>query len=198
MMASLLTLSLFVSSAPPKHTLVVALGDSLTEGFGVAQSNAYPALLERKLVQSGLKIKIQNAGISGSTSASAPLRMKWILKSKPNVVILALGSNDGLRGLPVAEMEKNLSEAIQLAQKEKVKVLLCGALLPTNYGKEYTSSFAKVFERLAKKYAVTFMPFLLDGVALDKNLNQTDGLHPNEKGHAIMAAKMEPYLRKLL
>jgi acyl-CoA thioesterase-1 len=180
-------------------TLIVALGDSLTEGYGVAQSSAYPAVLETELLAAGYHVKIQNAGISGSTSASAPGRMKWLLKAHPSIVILALGANDGLRGLPVEAMEKNLSQTMETAELEKVKIVLCGVPIPTNYGEKYRTAFTGVFQKLAKKFPkVIFVPSILEGVAAIPSLNQTDGIHPNEKGHAIIAEHLLPVLKGLL
>lgn len=153
----------------------------------MARESAYPALLEKKLIAAGQKWSVVNAGVSGSTSASAPSRMTWILKSKPDVVLLVLGANDGLRGLKVDQTEKNLAGAIETAQKEKVKVVLGGLYMPPNYGRDYTGQFRKMYERLAKKYKTPFIPFILDKVAGDPKLNQADGIHPNEKGHQVIA-----------
>lgn len=173
----------------------VVLGDSLTEGYGVAKDSAFPALLEKKL---GSPWKVIAAGISGSTSASALSRMKWQLKAKPDVVLLALGSNDALRGLKPEETEKNLAEAIEFAQKEKVSVLLAGLMAPPNYGKEYSEKFKSVFVNLEKKYKIKRMPFLLEGVAGESKMNLPDGIHPNEKGHAHIAEQLSVFLKGIL
>lgn len=124
--------------------------------------------------------------------------MKWQLKGKPQVLIIALGANDGLRGIPVQASQENLEKLIQFSKNQKLKILLVGMLLPQNYGKDYRSQFQKVFENLAKKHQLDFMPFLLKDVARRKELNLEDGIHPNEKGHEIMAANLIPYLEKLL
>lgn len=178
---------------------VLFLGDSLTEGFGVPKEAAFPALVEAKLAkESKKKVHFTAAGIGGSTSASALSRMRWHLKTKPDVVILALGGNDGLRGIAVAEMRKNLSATIQLARDNKVKVLLAGMKIPPNYGKQYTDEFEKTFADLARQYKVALIPFLLEGVGGDPKLNLPDGIHPNEAGHKIVAETVYKHLVPLL
>ena len=167
---------------------LVVLGDSLTEGYGVAKEAAFPAVLEKKLHEAGKKEwTVINAGVSGSTTASGVSRMKWVFKSKPDAVILALGANDGLRGLKIEDSEKHLAQAIEYAQGQKVKVILGGLYMPPNYGKAYTDQFKKMYETLAKKYKVTFIPFILDKVAGNPKYNLADGIHPNEEGHKIIA-----------
>ena len=152
---------------------VIIIGDSLTEGYGVSKDKAFPALLEKKLQQNGHKeLEVVNAGISGSTSASGPKRLLWLLKSQPKAVVIALGANDGLRGLSVENLKKNLSEMVKLAQKEKIPVLLVGMKVPPNYGKKYEKKFEQAFLEVAKKYKVPLMPFLLMGVGGEKGLNQ--------------------------
>lgn len=170
------------------------VGDSVTEGYGIAKEKAYPALLEKELKG----WKVISSGISGSTSASAPSRMKWALKAKPSAILLVLGGNDGLRGLKVNEMKKNLAQAIDLAKKAKVPLLLAGYLAPPNYGKSYTDSFAAVFRELAKEKKVPFYPFILEGVAGDAKLNLPDGIHPNEAGHKMIQEKLVAFLKKEL
>ncbi len=166
---------------------IIVLGDSLTEGYGVAREAAFPFLLEKKMHAAGMKWSVINAGVSGSTTASANSRLKWIFKNKPDAVLLILGANDGLRGIKTEDSEKNLAQAIIFIQKEKVKVILGGLYMPPNYGKEYTEKFRKMYLSLAKEYSVAFIPFILDKVAGDPKLNQTDGIHPNEAGHEIIA-----------
>ena len=188
-LSSLLSnVSLAQAPAPSSSKKLVVLGDSLTEGYGVAKDAAYPALLEKKLHEAGKKNwTVINSGVSGSTTASAISRMKWIFKSKPDVVLLALGANDGLRGIDVKASQKNLSEAIEFAQKQNVKVILAGLYMPPNYGKDYTEEFKQMYSSLAKKYKLTLIPFLLDKVAGDPKQNLVDGIHPNESGHKIIA-----------
>lgn len=196
----LTTLSLNAYAAPPVsgQLLIVALGDSLTEGLGVAPTAAYPALLEAKLKSAGRKVKVVNAGISGSTSASGPSRMRFVLKSKPNWVILALGANDGLRGLKPEEMKKNLAASIAMAKGSGARVLLAGMRVPPNLGAPYSKAFEGAFTELAKDKSIVFLPFILDKVAGEAKLNQSDGLHPNEEGHKIMADLIFKALEKNL
>ncbi|MGE5086279.1 MAG: arylesterase [Bacillota bacterium] len=194
----LLSLSLFSSFSFAQKKLIV-LGDSLSEGYGVAKDAAYPAVLEKKLHEAGKKEwTVINAGVSGSTTASGVGRMKWVFKNKPDVVLLALGANDGLRGLKVEESEKNLAAAIEYAQKEKVRVVLGGLYMPPNYGKDYTEKFKKMYEDLAKKYKVIFIPFILDKVAGNPKYNLADGIHPNEEGHKIIAENVYKAIQGVL
>lgn len=184
----LFLLILTFSSLSFAQKKLVVLGDSLTEGYGVAKEAAFPAVLEKKLHEAGKKEwTVINAGVSGSTTASGVSRMKWVFKSKPDAVILALGANDGLRGLKIEDSEKHLAQAIEYAQGQKVKVILGGLYMPPNYGKAYTDQFKKMYETLAKKYKVTFIPFILDKVAGNPKYNLADGIHPNEEGHKIIA-----------
>ena len=180
------------------QTLIVVLGDSLTEGFGVAKEEAYPHLLEKELQRKGHFVKVINAGISGSTSASAPSRLLWYIKARPEIVILALGGNDGLRGLSVKHMKKNLSKTIELAQSEKILILLAGMQIPQNYGTKYTESFRNVFHELARQYQLQMIPFLLKEVGGVSSLNQADGIHPNPEGHQIIFRTVLEYLEPLL
>lgn len=166
---------------------LVIVGDSLTEGYGVAKDKAYPSLLEKKLKDSKLNWEVVNSGISGSTTASAISRIKWVMKSKPNLIMLALGANDGLRGLKPEESKKNLQEAIALIKKEKIPMILAGMMMPPNYGEEYRKAFKTIYSDLAKANDVMFIPFLLEGVGGDPKLNLADGIHPNEKGHTLVA-----------
>lgn len=177
---------------------MVVLGDSVSEGYGVSREKSYPVLLEQKIQASGKKWQVVNSSISGSTTASAKSRLEWVLKNPPNLLILALGANDGLRGLPVAETKKNLSAAIQTLQQHKVQVVLAGMQMPPNYGKSFTTEFKNLFPSLAKQYKVTLIPFLLDKVAGEKELNQADGIHPNEKGQEILAQTVYESIKGLL
>lgn len=169
----------------------VILGDSLTEGYGVAQTAAFPALIKKKIDEKKWNWKVISAGSSGSTSASGPSRVKWIVnpknKERPDLLLVLLGSNDGLRGLKIEDTKKNLKQTIDLAMSEKIKVILGQLQMPPNYGKEYTEKFAKIFPEIAKEKKVPLAAFLLDGVAGNPSLNLADGIHPNEKGHAIVA-----------
>jgi acyl-CoA thioesterase-1 len=186
---------LIVFSAPRKF---VVLGDSLTEGYGVARDAAWVALLEKKIKAQGKDWAVVNAGVSGSTTASAIGRMKWIFKSKPDLLLICLGANDGLRGLKPAESKKHLAAAIEFAQAQKVKVILGGLYMPPNYGKEYAAEFRAIFEDLAKKYKIPFIPFLLEGVGGKSQYNLPDGIHPNEKGHEIISENVYKSIKGLL
>ncbi len=178
--------------------VIVALGDSITEGYGLEKSKAYPQLLQDLFVADQRKVKIVNAGISGSTTSTAPQRLKWFLKTKPDMLLLSLGANDGLRGVPVKTMRKNLETTIEMAQENKIRVVLVGMMLPPNYGKAYGKEFQDVFRQLSLKYKTDYIPFLLEGVAGDKSLNQEDGIHPNEKGQKIIAANIYKSLKTLI
>jgi len=186
---------LFSETASATKTFVF-LGDSLTEGYGVAQSAAFPQLIQEKLKKDKLDWKIISSGSSGSTSASTLSRIKWVAKDKPDYVMILMGSNDGLRGLKIDETEKNLQAAIDWAKENKIKVILDQLHVPPNYGKEYFKKFSEIYPHLAKKNKIELAPFLLDGVAGKPELNQADGIHPNEKGHQIIADKMYQYLLK--
>lgn len=177
------------------------LGDSLTAGLGLTKKQAFPALIEERIHRAGLAWKVVNAGVSGDTSAGARARLEWLLKQKPALIFLSIGSNDGLRGLPLAETEKNLRAILDRCAHEKVPVLVAGARLPENYGADYRKDFHALFPRLAKAYRLPFLPFLLEGVAMNPTLNQADGLHPNAEGSRRVADHvwllLEPELRKL-
>jgi acyl-CoA thioesterase I len=166
---------------------IVILGDSLTAGLGLPQSRAYPSLVQRHIEEAGLPYTIVNAGVSGDTSAGGLSRLDWALDGDVKILILALGGNDGLRGLPPAELSQNLSQIIERAQARGIKVILAGMEAPPNYGVEYTLAFHKVYPALAKKYGVPLIPFLLDRVAGITDLNQPDGIHPTAEGAQIVA-----------
>lgn len=192
-----LLFSASLSSAQSKK--LVILGDSLTEGIGVAKESAYPALVEKKIHEDGKnEWTVINAGVSGSTTASATGRLKWLFKSKPDLLMIVLGANDGLRGLKIEESEKNLAQAIEFAQAQKVPVILGGLYVPPNYGKDYTDKFKKMYQTLAKKYKTPLIPFILDKVAGDPKYNQADGIHPNEAGHKIIADTVYQEIKGLL
>jgi acyl-CoA thioesterase-1 len=189
-------LLLAVPLAAGARTTILCLGDSLTEGYGVDPQRAWPALLEQRLRALGhADVRVVNAGISGATSASAVSRLRWQLKAQPDVLILALGANDGLRGLDLAQTRRNLGEAIALAKQSGLRVLLAGMKLPPNYGPEYTRDFERLFPELAERERVALIPFLLDGVAADPGLNLPDGIHPNARGYERV---VENVLERLL
>ncbi len=166
---------------------ILILGDSISEGYGVAKDQAYPAVLQGLLDKAGKNYEVVSASISGSTTASGPARLRWFLKQKPSLLILALGANDGLRGLNLQQSEANLQETMTIAKKADVRVILAGMQLPPNYGETYRQDFRNMFARLAKTQQADLIPFLLEGVGGVAELNQADGIHPNAKGHAVIA-----------
>jgi len=177
------------------QTAIVFLGDSLTAGYGVEAQEAFPALLTPLLSARGYTdVKLINAGISGSTTASALSRLKWYQRAKPEILFLALGANDGLRGLSLTAMEAHLDDTIKTALSSGMTIILAGMEIPPNYGPEYTRKFKEVFPALAAKYSIVFMPFLLQDVAGLSEYNQMDGIHPNKAGHLIVAANVLPYI----
>lgn len=178
---------------------ILFLGDSLTEGYGLDENQSFPSLIAERLKADGRDdVRIINAGVSGSTSASALSRLQWYIRTQPDLMVLSLGANDGLRGLAVDEMKANLVKTIEFAQANGVRVALTGMLIPPNYGPEYTDSFAQVFPDLADQYQLDFLPFLLEGVAADPELNQSDGVHPNVEGTRIVANTVYQFLLDLL
>jgi acyl-CoA thioesterase-1 len=177
-------------SRPPdedSRPKVVALGDSLTAGLGLLESQAYPALLQQKIDADGYAFEVVNAGVSGDTSAGGLRRLDWALDGEVRVLILALGANDGLRALSVGEMKNNLSRIIERAKEEDIVVILAGMEAPPNYGPDYTAAFRRVYPDLAREHGVRLLPFLLDNVAGDTTLNQSDGIHPNARGAQVIA-----------
>lgn len=177
---------------------VVVLGDSLTAGLGLPPKQAYPTLLQEYIDDNGLKFTIVNAGASGDTSAGALARLNWALDGDVRVLIVALGGNDALRGLPVAELTRNLSTIITRAQVRGIAVVLAGMEAPPNYGFDYTLSFHKVYPELAKKHHVALVPFLLKDVGGIPALNQADGIHPNAAGARIVADNVWAALKPVL
>lgn len=181
------------------QTNVLFIGDSLTAGYGVQKEHSYPSLVEKELKETHkIDAKIINGSISGSTSASGPSRLKWYLKAKPQILVLALGANDGLRGFKVEDTKKNLEQTISIAKENNIQVILVGMQMPPNYGEQYTSSFKKMFSDLLTKHHLKSVPFLLEKVAGEKDYNQEDGIHPNEKGHVQMAKNVMPTLLSVL
>jgi acyl-CoA thioesterase-1 len=177
---------------------ILALGDSLTAGYGLLQADAFPNRLEQALIKDGIAVKVVNAGVSGDTSAGGLSRLNWALSDKPEAVIIELGANDGLRGLEPTETFKNLDAILRILQKRKLAVLLTGMRAPPNLGGDYGQEFAAIFPRLAKKYDVTLYPFFLDGVATLPELNQEDTIHPNVKGVKVVVGRILPYVKKML
>jgi acyl-CoA thioesterase-1 len=177
---------------------VVFLGDSLTAGLGLLETQAYPALIQKMIDADGYDYDVENAGVSGDTTAGGLRRLEWSLQGNVKVLVVALGGNDGLRGLSVAEMKNNLTQIIEGARARNVMVILAGMEAPPNYGQEYAASFRAVFRDIAQKERVVFIPFLLDRVAGHADLNQADGIHPNERGAQIVADTVWRALRPAL
>jgi acyl-CoA thioesterase-1 len=177
----------------------VILGDSLTAGLGLSQDDAYPAQLQRRLDAAGDRFEVINAGVSGDTSAGGLSRLAWSLDGDVRILVVALGGNDGLRGLPPEEMKRNLGEIIRQARDRHIAVLLAGMEAPTNMGADYQRRFHAVFPALAREYQTAFLPFLLEGVAGRPELNQRDGIHPTAAGARIVADHLwrvlEPMVR---
>lgn len=188
------------NSAPtaPSVPKIVVLGDSLTAGLGIPRDDAYPAVLQRKLKEAGSALEVTNAGVSGDTSADGLRRAGWALEGDVRLLILALGANDGLRGLPPAQMKSNLQTIIHRARQRGIPVLLVGMEAPPNFGEQYAAAFRQVFQDLARENKVTFVPFLLEGVAGVPALNQGDGVHPTIAGAARIADHLFPAVKTMI
>jgi acyl-CoA thioesterase-1 len=179
--------------------VIVVLGDSISAGYGIPVEQGWVSLLQKKLLNHHNRYTLYNASISGETSAGGLARIDTLLNTKkPNIVLLQLGANDGLRGLSTVELKSNLLEITHRAQNAGATVLLLSMKIPANYGKRYVDLFYNVYPQLAQQLNITLVPFLLEDVALHKDLMQADGLHPNAKAQAILANKIEPYLLTLL
>jgi acyl-CoA thioesterase-1 len=181
-----------------KTYTILALGDSLTEGLGVAEKDNYPSILASFLAAD---IKVINAGLSGETSSGLKNRLNWVLKQKPDLTILNIGANDAMRGLPLSLTEQNIDEIITEIKNAHSDVILAGMQIYENLGQEYTEGFSQLYPRLAKKHGIGLIPFFLDHVAGDVELNQADLLHPNAKGYKIIVERnilpiVQPYLKK--
>jgi acyl-CoA thioesterase-1 len=174
--------------------VIVAFGDSLTQGYTLPEADAYPAQLERKLRSEGFRYKVVNAGINGETSSGALSRVKWVLKMKPDIVILETGANDGFRGIKPEVIEKNLDEIIRILKEANVTVVLAGMQMLANLGSDYTAAFKSLYPRVARKQDVILIPFFLAGVAAEPALNLPDGIHPSAEGHAIVTRNVLPYV----
>ena len=183
-----------------EKAVVLAFGDSLTAGHGVNDEESYPSRLQVKIASAGFPHKVVNAGVSGDTTAGGVRRIRWLMKHEPEIVILALGANDGLRGLSVDEMRKNLETIIAICREHNARILLAGMKALPNYGEDYMRDFETVFPELAKKHDLIFLPFLLEGVAGEREHTQPDGLHPVSSGYSIVTdlvwQRLEPMLSK--
>jgi acyl-CoA thioesterase-1 len=177
---------------------ILALGDSITAGYGLPQDQALPVRLEARIKADGFAVEIVNAGVSGDTTAGGAARLDWVLADHPQFALVELGANDALRGLNPIEVYANLDRILARLKEAHVKTLLLGMRAPGNWGKAYQRAFDAIYPRLAQKYDVPLYPFVLDGVALDPALNQGDGLHPNEKGVAFIVQKLAPMVEEML
>jgi len=193
-----LFLFVFVPTVGGSSPVILAFGNSLTAGFGVPDNESYPSRLQNILIQNGYPHKVINAGVSGDTTAGGLRRIKWLMKHTPEVVILELGANDGLRGLSIKAMEFNLDKIIGVCEEHGAKVLLTGMKVPPNYGEEYTVAFERVFIRLAEKHDLSLVPFFLEGVAGVRKYTQPDGIHPLGSGYSIVAQTIWKYLKPLI
>ncbi|MDB5104701.1 MAG: lipase [Fibrobacteres bacterium] len=191
-------LAVAAQKAPQKKLKILILGDSLTEGLGVEKEDAFPALLDAKLRKWQEGFLVINGGSSGSTSASGVRRLKWYEKAQPDIVLLALGSNDGLRGVKVEETRKNVEAALRFCQEKQWQVILAGLKVPPNYGADYAGAFERIYPDLAAKYKVPIVGFLLEGVAGETGMNQADGVHPNERGHERIAENLFRFFKPML
>jgi acyl-CoA thioesterase-1 len=189
---------LFQTGTSPKTILF--FGDSLTAGYGLSPEEAFPALIEKKLSRSGKPGKVVNAGLSGETSAGGLSRIDWVLRQPVDVFVLELGANDGLRGLPLEQTQKNLQGIIDKvkAKNPKARIVIAGMMVPPNMGAAYTTKFRTIFPELAKKNNATLIPFLLQDVAGNEKLNLADGIHPNIEGHKIVAENVYKVISPLL
>ena len=197
--AALTLLLLTVSGAAAAPQTILALGDSLTAGLGLGAADAFPARLEAALKAKGHDVKVINAGVSGDTAADGAARLDWALGEPVNAVIVELGANDALRGLPVAQAEQALDQLLTALEQKKLPALLTGMKAPPNMGAEYQQAFDGMYQRLAAKHpGVLVYPFFLDGVAADPKLNQGDGMHPNPAGVDVIVARILPSVEQLL
>ncbi|GJL79655.1 MAG: hypothetical protein NPINA01_26440 [Nitrospinaceae bacterium] len=178
--------------------MILAFGDSLTAGHGVPDRESYPSRLQTILHAKGYPHRVVNAGVSGDTTAGGVRRISWLLKHKPRIVILALGANDGLRGLAIDEMYANLKRIIEICREHKAEVLLAGMKIPPNYGEKYSQDFVEVYFRLAKEYELPLLPFLLEGVAAKKEYTQNDGIHPLGSGYKVVTQTVWKHLEPML
>jgi acyl-CoA thioesterase-1 len=188
------------SAAVVKKKTIVFFGNSLTAGYGLSPSQAFPAVIQKKIDSLGLPYQVINAGVSGETSSGGKTRIDWILKQPVDIFVLELGANDGLRGIPLSATRKNLQEIVDKVKTKNpaTKLVFAGMQIPPNMGQTYTTEFKNIYTELAEKNQMTLVPFLLEGVGGEPTLNQEDGIHPTVEGHRIVAANLWRELEKLL
>lgn len=202
--ALLLALLFAVIGAAATERVILVLGDSITAGYGLDLAQAYPALLQQRIDSRGWRFKVVNAGQSGDTSAGGLSRLDWLLKNRVDVLVLELGANDGLRGLPPETMRKNLQAIVDRTKKKypDARIVIAGMKVPPNMGRDYGDKFDAVYPALARANKAVLIPFVLEGVGGVRELNQADGMHPTAKGHEIVAGNvwkaLEPVLRSLV
>ena len=179
---------------------ILFFGNSLTAGYGIDPSQAFPALIQKKLDSSHLPYKAINAGVSGETSSGGLARIDWILRQAPDIFVLELGANDGLRGIPLAETKKNLQAIIDRVKEKRAdtKIIIAGMLMPPNMGSQYTKQFQSIYPDLAQSNQLSLIPFLLEGVGGEAILNQSDGIHPTAEGHRIVAENVWKVVKTVL
>lgn len=187
-----------VGAAQAQALRIAMLGDSLTAGYGLPPQEALPVKLEKALKAAGRDVSIMNHGVSGDTTAGGLARVDWMMGDKPKLVLLALGANDALRGTDPAETERNLDAIITKLKTEGAAIVLFGMAAPRNYGPEYTKAFDGLYPKLAEKHTIPLYPFLLDGVAMERDLNQADGIHPNVKGVDVLVSRIAPVVIKAI
>ena len=180
--------------SPQYDGTIVAVGDSLTEGLGVAEELAYPALLEKKLLSFGYNYQVINAGVSGETSSGTLARIKWVLTLKPDIVILVIGANDGFRGIDPELIKTNILTIVRKLKEKEVTVLLGGMQMVQNLGKDYVSAFEKNYSWVAQEENIDLIPFFMTGVAANPDLNQADGIHPTAEGYRVVVDHILPYV----
>jgi acyl-CoA thioesterase-1 len=195
-----IVLFLGVVNFNPAPKVILFYGDSLTAGYGLSPEEAFPAHVEKKLNKDKKVAKVVNAGLSGETTAGGLTRLDWVIRQHIDIFVLELGANDGLRGLPLDQTEKNLQQIIDRVKAKfpNVKIVIAGMMVPPNMGPEYTAKFRKIFPEIAKKNKATLIPFLLQDVAGNEKLNLGDGIHPNPEGHKIVADNVVKVLEPLL
>lgn len=193
-----LLLAFLAAPIGAQERVIVAFGDSLTAGLGVPVEQSYPALLMARLRAEGYPYRVVNAGVTGDTTAGGLRRVDWALRLGPEVVILELGANDGLRGQDLTSVRSNLDRLVERFQSAGARVLIAGMRLPPNYGARQGAAFARLYEEVAGKRGAALMPFFLDGVGGDPRLNQPDGIHPSAEGYRIIVDRLWPHLRPLL
>jgi len=188
------------SAVEVKKKIIVFFGNSLTAGYGLSPSQAFPAVIQKKIDSLGLPYQVINAGVSGETSSGGKTRIDWILKQPVDIFVLELGANDGLRGIPLSATRKNLQDIVDkvIAKNPNTKLLFAGMQIPPNMGQTYTTEFRNIYTGLAEKNKMTLVPFLLEGVGGEPKLNQEDGIHPTAEGHRIVAENLWRSLQKML